>query len=75
MVRRHKVPLSRTSIKPDALLTVICGVAVMVMQGFIMLTRSAEEGIEGAANGMVNATVQTEIIESHGQPGKRAALT
>ena len=62
MVRRHKVrPSSGSSIKTYVLLTVICGVAVLAMQGFIMLTESAKEGIEGAANGMVNAAVQAEI--------------
>ncbi len=61
MVRRHKVRSAHTNIRTYALLTVICGVAVLVMQGFIMLTKSAKEGIEETANGMVKTAIQAEI--------------
>ena len=66
MPRRHRVRSSGTSIKTYVLLTVIAGVAVLVMQGFIMLTKSAKEGIEEAASGMVNAAVQAEIQKAAG---------
>ena len=71
MVRRHRVRSSGTSIKTYVLLTVICGVAVLAMQGFIMLTESAKEGLEDATKGVVNAAVQAEIQKAAGNQIRR----
>ena len=53
-----------SSIKTYVILTVVCVLAVLIMQGFIALTRSAKEGLEDAAAGAVQKAVQAEVAKA-----------